>query len=78
MVCFVFGAGFFSLLSSMPLRRFLYPHSGLIVTGRLKDIILEIADDLHHDCRISEYGEEEDPEWAAKYFCNRRSSETLI
>ena len=44
----------------------------------LKDIILEIADDLHHDCRISEYGKEEDPEWEAKYFGNRRSSETLI
>lgn len=39
----------------------------------LKDIILEIADDLFHDCRISEYGKEEDPEWKEKYFCNRIS-----
>lgn len=37
----------------------------------LKDIILEIADDLFHDCRISEYGKEEDPEWETKYFGNK-------
>ena len=37
----------------------------------LKDIIIEIADDLFHDCRISEYGKEEDPVWEEKYFCNR-------
>ena len=37
----------------------------------LKDIILEIADDLFHDCRISEYGEEEDPEWEEKYLWHR-------
>lgn len=39
----------------------------------LRDIILEIADDLFHDCRISEYGKEEDPEWEEKYLCNRIS-----
>ncbi len=37
----------------------------------LKDIIMEIADDLFHDCRISEYGNEKDPEWEEKYICNR-------
>lgn len=37
----------------------------------LKDVIIEIAEDLFHDCRISEYGKEEDPEWEEKYFCNR-------
>lgn len=37
----------------------------------LKNIIMEIADDLFHDCRISEYGEEEDLEWKEKYICNR-------
>ena len=37
----------------------------------LKDIILEIADDLFHDCRISEYGKERDPDWETKYLCNR-------
>lgn len=36
----------------------------------LKDIIMEIADDLFHDCRISEDGYKEDPEWYEKYFCN--------
>lgn len=39
----------------------------------LNDIILEIADDLFHDCRISEYGKEGDPEWKEKYFYNRIS-----
>lgn len=37
----------------------------------LKDIILEIADDLFHDCRISEYGDEEDSEWEEKYLWHR-------
>ena len=37
----------------------------------LKDIIMEIADDLFNDCRISEYGKEKNPEWEEKYFCNR-------
>ena len=36
----------------------------------LKDIIMEIADDLFHDYRISEDGYKEDPEWYEKYFCN--------
>lgn len=34
----------------------------------LKDIILEIADDLHHDCQMSEYDyEHRDPVWIRKY-----------
>lgn len=34
----------------------------------LKDIILEIADDLYHDCQMSEYDyEHEDPIWIRKY-----------
>ena len=38
----------------------------------LKDVILEVADDLWHDCQINEYTYREDPEWAMKYFKNRR------
>lgn len=37
----------------------------------LKDIIIEIADDLFHDCHISKYRKEEDTEWKEKYYCNR-------
>ncbi|MBQ6645672.1 MAG: ADP-ribosylglycohydrolase family protein [Clostridia bacterium] len=33
----------------------------------LRDLILEIADDLWHDCQISEYGSECDPVWEQKY-----------
>ena len=33
----------------------------------LKDVILEIADDLYNDCKMSEYGNYEDPVWEAKY-----------
>ena len=34
----------------------------------LKDLILEIADDLHHDCQMSEYDyEHRDPVWIRKY-----------
>ncbi len=33
----------------------------------LKDVILEIADDLYNDCKISEYGNYEDLVWEAKY-----------
>ena len=33
----------------------------------LKDVILEIADDLYNDCKMSEYGEYSDPVWEAKY-----------
>lgn len=34
----------------------------------LKDLILEIADDLYNDCRMSEYDyEHEDPVWTRKY-----------
>ena len=31
----------------------------------LRDLIIEVADDLWHDCRISEYGSE-DPVWEQK------------
>ena len=33
----------------------------------LRDLIIEVADDLWHDCRISEYGGEHDPVWEQKY-----------
>jgi len=33
----------------------------------LRDLIIEVADDLWHDCRISEYGGERDPVWEQKY-----------
>ncbi len=33
----------------------------------LKDIILEIADDLYNDCKISEYGSYRDEVWEQKY-----------
>lgn len=33
----------------------------------LRDIILEIADDLFQECRISEYGTYQDPLWESKY-----------
>ena len=33
----------------------------------LRDVIREIADDLYNDCKISEYGEYQDPVWEAKY-----------
>ena len=33
----------------------------------LSDVILEIADDLCHGCRMSEYSPYQDPEWEAKY-----------
>ena len=42
----------------------------------LKDIILELADDLFHDCRIADYEDEEDPEWEEKY-CWHRSVHSL-
>ena len=42
----------------------------------LKDIIMEIADDLHHDCQISSYGPD-DPEWRAKYSYNMRRPENM-
>ncbi len=43
----------------------------------LKDVILEIADDLYHDCRMSEYdSDHDDPVWMQKYIemSYRRSS----
>ena len=42
----------------------------------LKDIIMEIADDLHHDCQISSYGPD-DPMWRAKYSYNMRRPENM-
>jgi ADP-ribosylglycohydrolase len=33
----------------------------------LHDLILEIADDLHHGCRISEYSGSQDDDWIMKY-----------
>ena len=33
----------------------------------LKDVLLELADDLFHDCRMAEYDDYRDPVWEAKY-----------
>ena len=33
----------------------------------LRDLIIEVADDLWHDCRISKYGDEHDLVWEQKY-----------
>ena len=33
----------------------------------LKDVILEMADDLCHGCQMSEFGHYEDPDWKRKY-----------
>lgn len=33
----------------------------------LRDVILEIADDLYNDCKMTEYGDYYDPVWVAKY-----------
>ena len=33
----------------------------------LRDVILEVADDLYNDCKMTEYGDYYDPVWAAKY-----------
>ena len=33
----------------------------------LKDVLLELADDLFNDCQLEEYGNESDPVWEAKY-----------
>ena len=38
----------------------------------LRELILEVADDLWHDCRISEYGSERDPAWEKKYISSCR------
>ena len=38
----------------------------------LKDVILEIADDLWHDCQITEWSYDKDPAWEMKYFQNKR------
>ncbi len=33
----------------------------------LKDLILEVAEDLYHDCQMSEYSDYSDPVWESKY-----------
>ena len=33
----------------------------------LRDVILEVADDLYNDCKMTEYGDYYDPVWVAKY-----------
>lgn len=33
----------------------------------LKDLVLEVADDLYHDCQMSEYSDYSDPIWESKY-----------
>ena len=33
----------------------------------LSDVILEMADDLCHDCRMEEYSCYNDPDWVRKY-----------
>ena len=33
----------------------------------LKDLILDIADDLYNDCQMTEYGKYRDPVWLSKY-----------
>lgn len=38
----------------------------------LKDVIMEVADDLYHDCQIADYSPVKDPEWEQKYsLCER-------
>ena len=37
----------------------------------LRDLIIEIADDLHDDCQVDSYNYDEYPEWVEKYFHNR-------
>lgn len=33
----------------------------------LRDVILEMADDLYHGCQIEECGRDRDPDWSRKY-----------
>ena len=33
----------------------------------LRDVILEMADDLYRGCRMEEYGRDRDPDWSRKY-----------
>ena len=46
-------------MSSIPER--------FLVNLELKDTVLEIADDLYNDCKISEYGDYQDAVWERKY-----------
>ena len=45
----------------------------LLSSLELKDVILEIADDLVNDCQMSEYGAYNDPAWSSKYLCGGSS-----
>ena len=47
------------------INRIVLPQKGKAMS--LKEIVLEIADDLCHGCRMSEYSPYRDPEWEAKY-----------
>ena len=42
----------------------------------LREIISEVADDLWHDCQMTEYGDDSDPAWEAKYIHIRYPNET--
>ena len=33
----------------------------------LRDVLLELADDLYHDCQMAEHDDDKDPVWEAKY-----------
>lgn len=39
----------------------------------LRDVILEIAEDLYQDCKIGDYIDSEDPDWEDKYWHNRKA-----
>ena len=41
-----------------------------VASLELKRITLEIADDLFHDCQMTEYGSYYDEVWAQKYISN--------
>lgn len=41
-----------------------------LTTLELKNVILEISDDLFHDCQMTEYGAYYDEVWAKKYISN--------
>lgn len=43
----------------------------------LCDLIMEVADDLHHDCRITELDTDQDPVWVKKYLKNIYGRDTM-
>lgn len=43
----------------------------------LKEVILELAEDLYHDCQLSEYGGNDDPDWERKYIYGRWKDEKM-